>query len=170
MPVAGVVVGARDRPKSITAARDLHTIVDKWMSDTEEVTRQTMVGSIAGQPYLEVGDHKLSHDALRRILTAYVAHHIKVENMPPEAAADVDRVVDSIIHHYATRRDRHEHFKGEHEGRLMREFSGACVLMTNCAACVVHDCEGGWMEAAVVLLRSCCGSRESSCASLGHCR
>ncbi len=47
--------------------------------------------------------------------------------MPSDAELDVDRVVKSIMHHYATREDARKRFRGERQGRLMREFSGACV-------------------------------------------
>jgi hypothetical protein len=61
------------RPKGVPKARDLHAIVDKWMRATEEVTHQFMVDSVHGEPFLEVGDHKLSRDALSRILAACVS-------------------------------------------------------------------------------------------------
>ena len=118
------------RPKDVMRARDLHLVVDAWMGSTEEVLRQTMMESINGKPFLEVDDHKVSRDALRGIIKSYVDHHIKVENMPPEAKNDVDEVVDSIMYHYAKDTVRNNHLnKGKHLGTLTREFSG--LLTTN---------------------------------------
>ena len=118
------------RPKDVMRARDLHLVVDAWMGSTEEVLRQTMMESINGKSFLEVDDHKVSRDALRGIVKSYVDHHIKVENMPPEAKDDVDEVVDSIMYHYAKDTVLNNHLnKGKHLGTLTREFSG--LLTTN---------------------------------------
>jgi hypothetical protein len=55
--------------------------------------------------------------------------------MPSEAHLDVDDAVDSIMHHFASRKNLTEDLKGR-LGRLTREFSGAFCMRPCVRACV----------------------------------